>query len=212
MKSATRIMISTFGILVGLAGIEHGTGEVLQGSVAPVGIMFPSWPDSAFFRSLNGEPAISLVPNLLVTGILAIGFSLIFAVWSIGFAERKHRGWILALLSVVLLLTGGGVFPPVFGMLIAAAASRIHSASRERLTHAPGGIRPILGKLWPWFFGASLISWLSMVPGIPALNYFFGVHEPALILILLVCMFGFLCPAWISAIERDCGEFPISAV
>jgi hypothetical protein len=32
-------MASTFGVLAGLAGIEHGIGETLQGNVAPDGMM-----------------------------------------------------------------------------------------------------------------------------------------------------------------------------
>jgi hypothetical protein len=36
---ATRIFASTLGILVGLAGVEHGILEVLQGNVRPNGIM-----------------------------------------------------------------------------------------------------------------------------------------------------------------------------
>jgi len=72
MKNATRVFASTFGTIMALAGIEHGIGEVLQGSVAPSGVMFPSWSNSAFFRNLAGEPAMTIIPNLLITGALAI--------------------------------------------------------------------------------------------------------------------------------------------
>jgi hypothetical protein len=37
--SATRAVASTLGVLVGLAGIEHGFFELLQGNVTPSGIM-----------------------------------------------------------------------------------------------------------------------------------------------------------------------------
>ena len=177
MKNARRIMLSTFGAVIGLAGIEHGTGEVFQGNTAPVGLMFPSWPNAAFFRSLNGEPAISLVPNLLATGILAIFFSLIFAVWSVGFIQTRRSGWILIGLSIAMLLTGAGIFPPIFGILIGAGASTLHSLPQARRSPAKDRASKILGGLWPWLFGASLISWLAMIPGIPALAYFFGVQN-----------------------------------
>jgi len=36
-RSATRITVSTFGAVMGLEGIEHGIGEVLQGNAAPEG-------------------------------------------------------------------------------------------------------------------------------------------------------------------------------
>jgi len=42
MVRARRVMASTFGVLAGLAGIEHGIGETLQGNVAPDGMMILS--------------------------------------------------------------------------------------------------------------------------------------------------------------------------
>ena len=36
---ATKTVASTFGVLVALAGVEHGTFEVLQGNMAPKDIM-----------------------------------------------------------------------------------------------------------------------------------------------------------------------------
>lgn len=43
IKSATKIVVSAFGIFLGLAGIEHGIGEILQGNIAPTGIVIKSW-------------------------------------------------------------------------------------------------------------------------------------------------------------------------
>lgn len=106
MRSATRVTVSTFGVLAGLAGIEHGIGEVRQGNVAPEGVTISSWPDSEMFDLLNGEPAMTIVPNLLVTGVLAILVSLIFLVWVTVFVRRKHGGPVAILLSIVMLLVG----------------------------------------------------------------------------------------------------------
>ncbi|HJQ28224.1 MAG TPA: hypothetical protein VJ827_02710, partial [Rubrobacter sp.] len=77
---ATRVTVSTFGALAGLAGIEHGIGEVLQGNVAPDGVIILSWPESGLFRILAGEPAMTIVPSLLASGILAILVSMTFLV------------------------------------------------------------------------------------------------------------------------------------
>jgi hypothetical protein len=203
MKSATRVMISTFGALVGLIGIEHGIGATLQGNVPPAGLMFPSWPGSPFFEILAGEPAMTLVPNLLVTGILAILFSMIYLAWAVLFVQRKNGGLALMLLSIVMLLVGGGIFPPIFGILIGAAATRINTPLTWWQKHLSVGSRRFLEKLWPWSFGACLLAWLSMFPGLAILSYFLGVNNPNLILILLFCMFGFLILATISGFTRD---------
>ncbi|HET7089198.1 MAG TPA: hypothetical protein VFL17_11140 [Anaerolineae bacterium] len=192
MKSATRIMVSTIGALMGLAGIEHGIGEVLQGNVAPGGIMFPSWPGSAFFRIVAGEPAMTIVPNLLVTGILAILVSLIFLVWATMFVQRKNGGLVLILLSIVMLLVGGGIFPPILGIILGVIGTRINAPLAWWRAHLSVGSRRFLGKVWPWSFIACLTAWLLLFPGSTILGYFFGVNNPNLIPILFFFALGSL--------------------
>ena len=48
MRNATRATVSTLGVIMGLGGIEHGIGEILQGNIAPKGLAILSWPDSPF--------------------------------------------------------------------------------------------------------------------------------------------------------------------
>lgn len=203
MRSATRVLISTFGAFVGLMGMEHGVGELLQGNVAPSMVYFPSWPDATFFRVLAGEPAMTLIPNLLITGILAIFFSLLYLVCAVGFVQKKHSGLVLMGLSIVMLAVGGGIFPPILGMLIGIAATWLQgSLTWFRLRLSPGS-RSTLTKLWPWSYGACLLAWVCMFPGVPILDYFFGVNNPDLIFVLLSGMFGFLFLAVISGFARD---------
>jgi hypothetical protein len=180
MRNATRAIVSTLGVIMGLGGIEHGVGEVLQGNTVPSGLMFPSWPDSAFFRIVSGEPAMSIVPNFLVTGILAILFSLVFTVWVTMFIHRRHGGLVLILLSIVMLLVGGGIFPPIIGILIGVISTRINAPLSWWRVHLPISLRHFLGKLWPWSFAVCVISWLLLFPGMSILNYFFGVSNPNL--------------------------------
>jgi hypothetical protein len=203
MRRATRITISTFGALVGLVGVEHGLGEALQGGRAPAGIMIQSWPGSAFFHILGGEPALTLLPDLLLTGVLAIAFSALYAAWAIWLVQRKNGGRVLMLLSVPMLLVGCGIFPPLLGFVLGAAAARMHAPVDQRNSRIPPSLRNALGKLWPWSFGACLVSWLGMLPGAPMLSYFWGVENEGLIFVLLICMFGFLFLSGVAANARD---------
>jgi hypothetical protein len=202
MKNATRVFASTFGAIMALAGIEHGIGEVLQGSVVPSGVMFPSWPDSAFFRSLAGEPAMTIIPNLLFTGVLAILFSLAMLIWAILFIQRKNGGLVMILFSIAMLLAGGGIFPPVLGVLIGAVATRIHAPVPSKV-HRFDGFRRFLAKLWPWFYTACIIAWLSMFPGLALLGYFFGVNNPMFILVILFFALGTLLLTVFSGFAYD---------
>lgn len=203
MNNASRLMISTFGGFAGLMGIEHGIGEVLQGSKAPDGLVFASWPGSPFFDALGGEPAMSIVPNLLISGMLAILFSLAYTVWAVLLVKRKHSGWVLMALTIPMLLFGAGLFPPVLGLMVGAAATRIHAPLTWWRKHLSGRTRKLLGTLWPWLFGAALLTWLLMFPGVPVMDHFLGFFNENLIMTLLGGMFVFLILAGIAAFARD---------
>jgi hypothetical protein len=190
--SATRILVSTLGALMGIAGIEHGIGEILQGNVTPGGMMFPSWPDSAFFRIVGGEPAMSIIPNLLATGIFAVLFSLIFLAWAISCVQRKNGGLVMILLSIAMLGMGAGIFPPMVGIILGILGTRINAPLTWWRAHLSIDLRHSVEKVWRWSFAACVIAWLLLFPGINILGYFFRVNDPNLTVILIFFAFGFL--------------------
>jgi hypothetical protein len=204
MRNATKVTVSTFGVVAALAGLEHGIGEILQGNRAPDGIMILSWPESAFFRIVAGEPAMTIVPNLLVTGILAVIASLVFLVWVTMFVQRKHGGLVLILLSLVMLLVGGGFGPPLLGIILGVAATRINAPFRWWRTHQSPGARQFLTKLWPWSLVAGFIAWLLLLPGSTLLDYFVGVTNPERTMATLVfSAFGLLLLAILTGFVHD---------
>jgi hypothetical protein len=107
------VAASALGIFAGLGGASHGLGEILQGNTAPNGVMIKAWPE---LTALGGEPAMTIVPSLLGTGVLTIIFGLLVAVWAGKFVQRKSGGLVLILLSIIMLLVGGGIVPPFFGI------------------------------------------------------------------------------------------------
>jgi hypothetical protein len=90
--AATAATVAVFGTAAGIAGIEHGVGEILQGDVVPDGVVIASWPASEAFRVLGGEPAMTVVPNLLASGILAILVSLVLLVVAVTPLARRRGG------------------------------------------------------------------------------------------------------------------------
>ncbi len=185
---------------MGVAGIEHGVGEALQGNHAPDGIMILSWPDAAFFRSLSGEPAMTVIPNLFVTGVLAIALSLIFATWAVFGAQRRRGGLVLMLLAMAMLLFGGGIFPPVLGFFIGLAATRMQTQPNHRPLRA---LEEVAGKNWTWLFVLCCLAWLILFPGIAILDYFFGVDNVPLTLVKMLAAFALLFVAFWSSGLRD---------
>jgi hypothetical protein len=198
-RTATRTVVSTFGLVAGLAGIEHGVGEILQGSVRPEGLAIESWPDSKAFEILGGEPALTVIPNLLATGIVAVIVAAAVAVWSVRFVERRHGGLVLVLLCVLLLLAGGGFGPPLIGVIVGFGATRIGAAPVRR----PGRVSQAVGRVWPWALGTAVLGYLSLLPGTILLGQLLGADEPGLVYALSALSFGGLILALASARAAD---------
>jgi hypothetical protein len=178
--SAAKVTASIFGVLSGLGGITHGVGEVLQGNVAPDGIIINSWTQGPIATNMGGEPGMTIVPNLLGTGVLTIIVSLAAIIWSVAFVQRKHGGLILILLSIAMLLVGGGFGPPIIGILAGVAGLGINAPYTWWRTHLPVNTRRVLARLWPWVFGICMLNGVFLVIGSVVLVYLFGVNNPDL--------------------------------
>jgi hypothetical protein len=192
------VVVGALGALVGLAGVEHGVGELLQGPGRPEGLVFQSWPDVAAFEILSGEPAMTVVADLLVTGVLAILVGLTVAVWSIWSVGRHCGGLVLIGSSVLLLLVCGGLFPPVMGVVIGAVASRMGRTSDG----APRPLRRAIAPAWPWFLTASLVGYLGFLLGI-VLASRLGWANEVLLLVLGAVAFGGFGLALVAAPAYD---------
>jgi hypothetical protein len=162
MRKATRAVASWLGTAAGLAGLEHGYFEVLQGNTRPQGLMIvsmgpPCVPEEAWNAC---EPAMTVLPSFLISGILSLIIGLLIMVWSIGFVQRKHGGWVLILLSTALLLFGGGLFPPLIGIIGGAAGTQIN----KPLAGKPGSVTRFTSKLWPWPLVVLMVWLLGQFP------------------------------------------------
>jgi len=161
MNRAIRITASLFGIFAGFGGIEHGYFEILQGNVRPDSLMISSiGPPCEMDKVWNAcEPAMTILPNFLATGTLAILLGLITMIWSAAYVQRKNGGGVLILLSIGLLMLGGGIFPPLIGIIGGAVGTRIHAPLTWWRAHLSGKPTCFLAKLWPWTIIAFFI-WL----------------------------------------------------
>ena len=196
---ATRITVATMGVLAALAGAEHGVGEIRQGWVAPPAWVFKSWEGTPAFGPVNGEPAMTVVPNLVVTGVLAVVVALAVGLWAVRFADRRHGGLVLIALSVLLLVVGGGFGPALIGVLAGVLATRIGATPSA----PPGPVSRVLAGLWPWLLVATVIFFLGLVPGTVLLYLAAGVDTPALVVALTAASFASAVLAVLGARGRD---------
>ena len=162
-----QITATFLGIYAGLLAIQHSIFEIMQGSRAPGCLMFnaigpPCQAETVWHACF---PAMTLIPNLLITGIAAVLVGLGMVVWSAAFIGRRRGGLILGVLSMLALLVGGGFVPVFIGMAAAVTGSRLRSPVR-----AGGMVWRILAALWPW----PLLMMAFWLPGSWLLGHFFG--------------------------------------
>ena len=173
---AVHMTASVLGVLVGLAGVDHGIFEILQGNAQTSGAMISAIGPEQRFWEYGLETAFTIVPTFLVTGILAVVFGILVTIWSVFYLNRKHGALILMLLSVILFLVGGG-FAPIFMALIASmTASRIDKPLDWWQKMLPPSVRKFLAKIWAGvlitFTAVFLISVISAIFGWPLTAFF----------------------------------------
>lgn len=204
MRRATRITATVLGLIAGGAGIEHGVFEVLQGNARPEGLMIASiGPPCVPELTWNAcEPAMTVLPSFLLTGILAIVLGSAVMAWSAFFLRKRHGGLVLILLSVPLLLFGGGIFPPIIGIVAGVLATRIQKPLVPETSRLSGGLLRLLAALWPW----ALVLFVVWVLGQWVIGYFANDWLLANGYLIILMVLGTLLLSVISCYARDLKE------
>ncbi|MHA1983516.1 MAG: hypothetical protein ACW967_04100 [Candidatus Hodarchaeales archaeon] len=206
--SGTKIVASTLGTLVGLAGIEHGFFEVLQGNVTPNDFLIDAiGPDQKFWEGAE-ETAFTIIPNFFITGILAIFVGIIVTIWSLRYIHRKYGASGYFILNFLLFLVGGGWGPPItFGILASIVATRINKPHNWWKSNLPINLRKNLVKLWPWvlilFVIIFVISVTIQIFGWPLVGIFGNEITTNFVWILAVLQLMLMVVAVITGIAYD---------
>lgn len=159
------------GIYAGLVGVEHGIFEILQGNTQPDGVLIHAigqdcQPEAIWHGCF---PAMTVLPSFLFSGILAVLVGLAVVVWATGFVQRKHGGFVLIILSLLMLPIGGGFVPVYIGVLGGVAGSKAYS-HKSLWRRINPRIRRYISEWWLWMV-VLLIMWF---PISWILGYFFS--------------------------------------
>ncbi len=177
MNCATRIVVSTLGIGLGISGLNHGFFETLQGNTPTNGLIIQAIGPANRMWVHGTEEAFTLVPNFLLTGILAILVSLAIMVWSVGFVHKKQGPSIFIGLFVLLFLVGGGVGQIVFFIPTWLVSTRIDKPLTWWEKVLPENVRRVLAKLWSASLAAGLLLFLAALE-IAIAGFVPGVSDP----------------------------------
>jgi len=189
MNKATRVIVVTLGVLFGISGMIHGFFEVLQGNLPTDGMFISAIGDAHKMWVHGNEYAFTLIPNFLITGILAMVVGLAIIIWSIGYVHKKNGPLILLLLFILLFLVGGGIGQIVFFTLIWTVSTRINKPLKWWRKVLPHSLRRILAKLW---LGLLMISSLLILFAleIAIFGVVPGQSNPDMILIIMLSALG----------------------
>ena len=160
--NATKLLVNTYSILVGLTAIVHGFYETLQGNepikeslIDAIGPKQRLWEYSILH-------AVSYAPTYMIAGILAIIMGILVIVWSLFFIEKRLRTIILFFLIILTFLVGGGYGAPLsLGLLAILASLRINRPILKLNDYLSSSFKTISIKLWP----ASLIVLIVVFVG-----------------------------------------------
>ena len=181
--NAIGLMTSILGVIFGIAGLEHGFFEMLQGNISPEIHWISGKPmiyaigEANRFWQYGFEYAYTVIPNFLITGILAILVSSLVIIWSAGFVQKKH-GWLVFLvLSTFQYLVGGGAAQYGPAIVIGLAAFWIDSPLNLWRVVLPVKVRRVLAKPWLWFILVfAFVFCHSIVTAV--FGFFYGVSDP----------------------------------
>lgn len=154
--------------------MNHGFFESLQGNIPTNGLIIQAIGEANRMWVHGTEEAFTLIPNFLLTGILAIIVSMAIMAWSVNFVHKKNGPSIFILLFVLLFLVGGGIGQIVFFVPLWAVSTRITKPLTWWRKVLPENLRKVLAKLWPaslalgtvLFFIALEIAIVGFVPGV----------------------------------------------
>jgi hypothetical protein len=168
--------------MLALSGmLAHGLFEVLQGNTPTDGLFIEAIGKAHRMWEHGAEGAFTIVPNFLVTGLLAMAVSLFIIVWSIGFVHKKHGPLVFLLSFILLFLVGGGVAQVAFFAPGWAVSTRINKPLTWWRKVLSQSVRGVLAKLWPWFFAAGVALFVAALV-ISVTGFVPGVSDPDQIL------------------------------
>ena len=147
--NSTCVIATTIGVFFGLfSGVNHGFFEFLQGYKPTGGLIINAIGEAQRFWVEGTEPAFTLIPNFMITGIVSMIVGLVIAIWSIWFLPRKRGRTVFLGLFILSFLVGGGIGQAFFFVPAWAFATRIDRPLAWWRKVLPRITWPFLSKLW----------------------------------------------------------------
>lgn len=178
--NATRVIVTTIGVIFGFAGFNHGFFEFLQGNTPTDGLVIQAIGEAQRFWPLGTEEAFTIIPTFLISGILSMILGLTIVVWSLGFIHTKHGRTVFLGLFILLFLFGGGIGQVAFFLPAWAFATRMDKPLTWWRMVLPERTWALLSTLWmPVLILSSAIMLIGLQ--IAIFGFIPGVVDPGVV-------------------------------
>jgi hypothetical protein len=195
--SKIQTCLVTFGVVIGIVGILHGSAEMLQGTTLveshSVEALPEDWPNSEFYTVMKGSPVFSLLTGIphYVLGLLAISVSTTLIVVSVTFlrGEGGLSIWglsLFALLNLGVFLFGAGMGTPFavgLPVLVFGALSMVMTKEKRR---SDSRRKRILSYSFYLFYWLQILSWVLVFPGLFVLSFYGSIPQALFLFDLLI--------------------------
>ena len=173
-----QLCLTTFGVIIGIVGILHGSAELLKGTELvlnrSVEALPAGWPNDAFFSLTRGSPVFSILTGIpfFALGLLAITVSIALIVLSLTVIRVDRFGLVLFfLLSVGIFLFGAGRGTPVAISLPALVVCLIYLVRPGRKARSAASLARVRG-FFHLFYWSHIGSWILFFPGLFILSFY----------------------------------------
>jgi hypothetical protein len=162
----------------------------MQGNTPTNGFMINAIGEAQRFWIEGHEPALSIIPNFLLTGILSVIVGLAIVIWSLWFLPTKYGRSVYLGLFMLSFLLGGGIGQVFFFVPAWVFATRMGKPLSWWRKILPRDTWRFLSRLW--FVTLVLATVLmSIALEIGILGIFPGITDPASIQnMAMICMFS----------------------
>lgn len=206
VNCAIQTIVATLGVIFGIGGMGHGFFEALQGNTVTNGYVINAIGEANRMWLHGTEPAFTILPNFLLTGIAAMLVGGVAIIWSAGFMRKKNASYIFLALFMLLLLVGGGIAQVIFFTIGWAMSTCIRKPLNWWRKVLPAGVRRFLSMLWrPFLIVSSLLILYTLQ--IAIFGFVPGLSDPDRISMVMVSTLGagllFLILSFISGCAYD---------
>ena len=182
-NSKIHLSIVTFGIIIGIVGILHGSAELLKGLVIveshSTEAMPENLPNPEFYSLMHGSPVYSLLTGIphYALGLLAISVSILLIVFMAARFKLDKTGLLLFfLMSTGIFLFGAGRGTPIvlsMPLLIAGILS-LMVTKKKQLSEAS---KKIIKSCFYLFYWLQIFSWVLFFPGLFVLSFYQDIPQ-----------------------------------